>query len=197
MEFITESNAFQLKGAEIDTIIRRHKELPHQIFQETFTRFLFISFNDIFTDFFQRINSVLKAFGETNWTFAVIDPDPETFFQHFKRYRIFEVAIADDQDDYQALFWDEPEGGPESIAVTASVMVIYPESKNWVIYADRDFEIGVVGFKESTTVEIFTVAYGEDQLFTTEQAISNLLEVMYKDHVVPKGIRDELLANFG
>lgn len=199
MEFLTDDTLFLKKISEVESVVKRDVQLPKQVFCKDFSKFVVIDFDEIFIDFFHKINAFLLASSEFQWTFAVIDPNPQTYFYyHFKKYPVFEVTIEDDIENYKSLIWEDPGDSPaDSLDTNAAVIVVYSKTLNWAIYADKEFEIGIVGFRETETMEKFISSYGKDRIFSMAEAIPNLLEVMYKDKTVPNEIRTELLKNYG
>lgn len=198
MHLIEEEEVFRQKVSEIDLMIDRRMEFPKQVFREQFSRFRVIDFDEIYSEpFFQTMNKFVRD-KILKWTFFVLSNDPENFFfSHCKKYPFFEVSCKDLFEDYLSITRDNLQCIPqESLADNAYIIVLYPDSLDWVIYGDFDFEIAIVGFKETEVIENFAYLYTENRIFTMEEAIPNLLETIYKDHIVPEDIRTELLANY-
>lgn len=193
MEFITDNKVFQRKMSEVESLIKREIQLPKQVFHRQFSKFVIIDFDEIFIDFFQRINAYVEASGEFQWTFAVTAPEPETYFYyHFKKYPVFEVTAKDSFKDYESLIWEDPGDSPaDAIETNATVIIIYPNSLNWVIYADKDFEIGIIAFQNDKTMEKFISIYGEERIFTIEQTLCELLGAN-----IPDDTCNEFLKNY-
>lgn len=198
MILITDPKIAEKKIAEIDLLIRRSCVLPQQVFHNQFKKFRVIDFDEIFVDFFQRINACVEALRERIWTVAVVDPDPENYFyHHFRKYPIFDVTPKDSSEEYFSLisenFGDSP---ADSISSNGVIIIVYPKSGNWVVYADRNFEIGIVGFCNMETMGIFVSAYGNNRIFTIADALTNLLSVTFNGGV-PKTLKAELLKYYG
>jgi hypothetical protein len=200
MELIEQEKIFLRKMLEIGNSINIESQLPSQVFREKYLMFRIIDFDEIYSaKFFQNINNLLKEEDNIKWTFAVLENSPQDFFYKLcRKYPIFEVTSNDSFEDYLSITRDELECIPnESLADNAYIIVIYPESLKWVIYGDFNFEIGIVGFSDNETMEQFTSTYEANRAFTIEKAISELLEVIYRDHKVPEDMRNQLLHNYG
>jgi len=198
MHLVKEKEVFQQKLSKIESFIKRQAQLPDQVFREMPPWFRVIDFDEIYTrPFFQLVNKFLKEEGGI-WTFAVLENDPEKFFfKHCKTYPFFEVDASDTFENYQSITRDELTCIPnESLADNAYTIVMYHESLKWVIYADFDFEIGIIGFCDNDTMELFSSQYAKGRLFTMAEAIPNLLEVIYPNKKIPEEIRVKLLSNY-
>lgn len=199
MKLIEQTDIFLEKLSEIDLLVETNKSLPHPVLKSQFSKFLVIDFDEVMEDsFFEKINTFARKTGSSKCTFLVLTPDPNKFFDYFKNYPSFEISHEDSYEDYFYITRNEPHpNSDDAILYSMEVAVLYPELRNWVVYADRDFEIGIVGFRETETMESFVSTYGKEHVFNMAEAIPNLLEVMYKDNIVPEDIRNALLANYG
>lgn len=198
MELITDSLFAERKIAEVNHLVIRRRALPEPVLTEGFSKFLVIDADEIFVDFFERIQNCMQAFGESVWTFAVIDPDPELYFyHHFRKYPIFDVTAADSAEDFRSITTADPGESPaDAIAFNGVITVAYPVSQRWVVYADQDHEIGIIGFKDRETMKVFSSAYGQDRLFSMAEALPNLLSVTH-NNAIPADLGAELLKNYG
>lgn len=198
MKFIERTDEFLARLSEIESLINRNETLPRQVFKEQFTKFLIISFDEILEDFFfQKMNSFVKKINDQKWIFAVLDPEPQNFFHYFKKYPIFGVSFEDSYEDYFFVTRNEPEpNSDDAIVYNMEDAVLYSTSLSWAIYADRDFELGIIAFRDDETMKTFIAEFKEDKILTIAEAIPELLEVMYTNNSVPDDIRKELLNNY-
>lgn len=198
MDFVTDSKVARTMIQEIESLVKRRSELPDLVFHEIFTEFMALSFDDFFVDFCQRAHSVTQAFGESGWTFGVIEPDPEQFFyKQFSTYPFLEVKSSDECRDYESLLWKPFGDNPaDSIDSIGTIMIAYPTSHKWVVYAHKEYEIGIVGCQDEDVMKIFKPAYGNDRVFAIKEAISEILGNLFKDHSVAKDFEKKLLINY-
>ena len=199
MHLIKEEQTYKSKFSKIESIIKRKAQLPDQVFRDKPYWFKVIDFDEIYSrPFFDAVNNFLEEERGSIWTFAVLENDPEEFFfNRCKKYPIFEINISDSFENYQSITRGELECIPnESLADNAYVIVVYPESLKWVIYGDFDFEIGIIGFWDNETIDIFISKYSKGRVFTMGEAIPSLLETIYPNNVIPEDIRTKLLSNY-
>ncbi len=198
MNFIENTNEFLKKLSEVNSLIIEGNTLPNQVFQQKFTKFLIIEFNEIFKKiFFQQINSFVKKINDSRWNFAVLEPKPKNFFKYFKKYPFFEIDYSDSYEDYFLLTRNEPEpSSDEAIIYNMEVAVLYSTSLSWSIYADRDFELAIIAFQDNETVKSFISECREIRIFTITEAIPELLKVIYVNNIVPEDTRIQLLENY-
>jgi len=200
MELIYQEKIFRQKISEVESVINRQIRLPEQVFYKQFTKFAVIDFDEIFSEFFfQNIKKILKEESKYKFTFAVLENDPEEFFfKYCKKYPIFEVTNNDNYEDYLSITRDKLECIPnESLADNAYILTIYPEFLEWVVYGDFNFELGIIGFVNEKVMKNFVSIYGNTRIFTIEEAITDLLSVIYRNNIVPEDIRIHLINNYG
>lgn len=199
MKFIKKTDELVEIVSEVNSIIRRNETLPNRVFKEQFVKFLVISFDEIWGEsFFLRINSIVSELNDLKWTFVTLNPDPKNFFSHFNKYPIFEVTLEDSYEDYFLVTRNEPEpNSDDALVYNMEIAVLYPTSQSWAIYADRDFELGILAFSNDKIMRKFRSVFGIDEIFTIKESIHELLEVIYSNNIVPEYIRVQLLNNYG
>ena len=202
MRFFTERDAFLKCQSAIDALIMREKHLPEQVFKKPLSLFLFISSDEIFhtASFFERIKSFLRQIGESQCFLAVIEPDPEDyFFRHFGKYSVVEMSVDDTDEDYLRIAQEDPGDSPaDAIGFNSRVVLLFSDSRRWAIYADREFELGIVGVAEDNLLRLFTSLYGTDKVFSAGEAVEQLLGAVYssRDSGVPSDVRQQLISNY-
>jgi hypothetical protein len=201
MSFIERKNLFQQKQAEIDSLITRQNQLPEQVFNSEISGYLFFHFDEIFTgEFFEKMKSFLNAIGEARLTLAVIKPDPEEYFyRNFGKYPAVEFSVKDTSDDYLVSLEENPNDSPaDALNYNSDILVLYSERLKWAIYADRNFELGIIGFKEENLKNMFMSIFGSDFVFDVKDAITEVLSLVYSHQQkgVPQDVINQLTNNY-
>ncbi|MBK7706134.1 MAG: hypothetical protein IPJ30_10215 [Acidobacteria bacterium] len=194
-------NLFQKKQSEIDSLITRQNQLPEQVFNSEISGYLFFHFDEIFTgDFFERMKSFLKASNEEKLTLAVLKPDPENyFFRNFGKYPVVECSVKDTSDAYLAGIEETPNDSPaDALVYNSDIVILYSENLKWAIYADRNFELGIIGFKEDSLKNVFISIFGSDFVLNVKEAITEVLSLVYshQDDGVPQEIANQLANSY-
>lgn len=201
MNYLTDSNIFRQHQAIIESLVIRDRRLPEQVLKKPLSHFTFIDADGILLrSFFERIKSFLSKIGGKRCYLMVIEPDPVSyFFENFRKYPVIEMSIDDTADEYLRIIQEDPGDSPaDAVAYNGRILLLYSDSAKWIVYADRDLGLAVIGVVEESLKKLFASSYGPEQVFTAEEAIYQLLEVVYvnTDTGVPLDTRNQLIANY-
>ena len=111
-------------------------------------------FDRVLSGRFSRVlRSLVETFEDSSVTFVCLDPDPEQYRRTFGRYPAFtwRSAALTETSYYEAL--DSPPRGNEigALTVCARIFAIGGTSGSWIVWAERDWSIGVVCLKEAAS----------------------------------------------
>jgi hypothetical protein len=97
--------------------------------------------------FLNFLHNLMKLSGDMSFRYAVLSPDPISyFFTHFRKYPVVEMSLEDQEDAYIAALTEDPGGSPaDAIGTNWSEYAILPPSGKWCIHARRDARSGEGG----------------------------------------------------
>ena len=201
MKLLTEETVFSQKLALIEKMIQVDKRLPDQVFKDQMLEFIFIDFDEIFSaKFFDHIKVFLKMIQNKNCYLSVLDPDPrDYFFHYFGKYSFIEFSVDETSMSYIQILQADPGDSPaDAIAINSTIVAIYSDSADWVIYGDRNMELGIFGCSNSSLMNDFVSSYMPGRVFDVKNAIEKLVQVSYHslDTGVPLNIREKLSNNY-
>ncbi|MBG9692795.1 hypothetical protein ABD91_18660 [Lysinibacillus sphaericus] len=177
-------------------IFKLNKSLPENIFSSQFTNFKFNEFDllmyDEFWDFIKTLNNIT---GDDSIIISVIDPDPIKYhFKHFNFFNTVKIPKEFSAEDYHnVLEFHLPDSEADAIIYISNVIVIFPISKKWAIWADRSYGIMVLGFNFNerdkysknlfeewvSTVDIDTITDWVSYNFENENEMKNFINTLY------------------
>jgi hypothetical protein len=111
----------------------------------------------------------------------LFDLTPRTFFyHHFEGFPAFRLKAGEGKDEYFGIL-DEKffKDSPDSIELIASVALLFSQSSDWAIYADRDFEVAIVAFRTKEMADMFANMYSPKRLLSVNQAIDEIVKNVY------------------
>ena len=193
MRFITTEQEF-LQYREIAIKhIDITKELPEQIFKD-FNEFSFVTFDDPrMVDFISRVNKICSIFGEKNFLYFVLEPSPKYYgVDIIKRYKSIIFSIEDNEDVFiSALNLPSGSEDPDCIMVNSDKIIVSSLKDNWVVYADRDNDLGICAFPNENNHKIFKDNYG-DYLGDAHDA-AEYSKIIYEEG---SELREKLIRNY-
>ncbi|MEQ5777150.1 hypothetical protein J4E05_16620 [Thalassospira sp. NFXS8] len=149
------------------------RKLPEKVFSKELIEFLFIAFDDVMMPFFfKKITEYLrKNEGDRFWMMS-LDPDPYLYFgANYNYLGAVEFFSSDTEEDYISALNDYPENSfADALAHNANLLVFFSPEKDFVIYCDRDADIGICAFKDAIRMQNFMNIYGEELLGGKEAA---------------------------
>ena len=171
MKYLTKKSEYKFINSLISEIITDDKSLPDNVFQSGFDKFSLIDFDWIFSDgFFEKIINLLSISGDKSFYFAVLDPEPETYyFKHFKKYNIVEFNNDDSENVYFNALNSDPGNSPaDALSCNSSKLILFSKSKDWVFYCDRYYELCICAFSNKEVKEVFDIHFNEKALNRNE-----------------------------
>ena len=188
--FITDTVDFESKRLEVEKVFHCNATLPDQVFRKGCKFFRFESFDlAVSRAIWPVIQELAETSGDDSVLIAVLDPDPSSYFKKaFGYYNWADVPVSISSDAYVDLLNEHPEGSPaDALNVTSRTMIWVPKSAKWAIWADRDWETCVVGFRD----DIPTTS-----LHGIRWALDIYLIYCFKYHTVPSDFRETFWSNY-
>ena len=162
MKLISEHHSYYVIKNSLIDILDSQKTLPDKVFKSKFQYFSFITFDEIFTDFFfeHLSNYISKINGGSFWL-TTLEPEPILYFKkHFDFFGAMEFSITDTEQSFLSALHEHPRISPaDAIVHSAKVLAIIPPSKTWTIYGDRDANIAICAFSKKEEMESFIMSY--------------------------------------
>lgn len=189
---------FESEMRIIDRLIDRCATLPAQVFRQEVSAFHIIDFDQIWTDEFACDADRLTATaGDASFTFAVLRPDPaKYYYANFGKFPVLRFAPGSAAASYIAAVNEDPGGSPaDAIVHSSEVVVVYPASVRWAIYADRNMEIGIVASMDEEMSAHIVTPKQSLRFFTAPEAVTELLPSAYRGGV-PDEVRTSLVRNY-
>lgn len=168
MKLIVKDEDFKYLDVRISKIISREKSLPEKIFSSSFNHFLFTTFDDVIMAeyFFERIKLFLKNNGEDKFWIVTLNPDPKDYYHsNFGFYGAVEFTVNDTSDDYLDALGNYPKESPaDALMHNSDILVCFSPNSNWCLYADRNTDIALFGFKSEDIMASLGDIYGNNLL---------------------------------
>lgn len=163
-----------------------NKFLPNKIFKKSYNNFLCQEFDLIMCDeFWENIKKLSILSDDDKIIFGVLDPNPEYFYKYFGYYSIVELSTDIENEKISNLIEYVPENSEaDSIFFNSTIIICFPLSKKWAIYAYRDFEISILAFEDDY---IEPLKYLLSKWVSIEEAIDTYLSPMFT--VMPKFLK--------
>lgn len=174
MKVISIEQDFRPIELSIESIVDKEKFLPEMVFRPPFNHFLFISQSDLFVPnyFLKHLKQYLINSHEKNFWVTALEPSPRLYYKkNFDIFGAFEFSTLDTDADYLSAFNHYPkESNADALAYRGDTLLVSSFSKKWAVYANREDEIAICAFSNSTQMELFKEAYGDDLLDGVEHA---------------------------
>lgn len=183
----------------LDSLVDRNAELPDRVFSPTVAVFRILDITELWmAEFFDAAKHVMQVRGDqTRLLVTVIRPDAiGYYYAHFRKFPLFQFDRFDDAQTYlDALNADPGDSPADALVHNGAVLAIYPESCQWVVYGDRDFEVAIIATRDRETQEAWGSTSLVERLYSVRQAIENLLAPMYGGDV-PREVAEAFLRNY-
>jgi hypothetical protein len=194
-----DTELFDVDLSKIDSLIDRTRRLPEQVFRRRPYAFRVIDFDEIWTvEFFHCVQSLTRAIGDGRFVVGVIRPDPrDYYFSHFRRYPFIRFSINDTNEGFiRAINEDPGESPADAIAHNSDVVVVHPDQQmNWMVYGDRDLEIGIVAAMSESSLKMITAIFPRERLHSANSAVKQLLSPVYGG-AVPEEVTRAFVNNY-
>lgn len=184
--FFKNKNKYKKMKKLIEETYFINKLLPNKIFKKTYNNFLCQEFDLIMCDeFWENIKKLSILSDDDKVIFGVLDPSPEYFYKYFGYYSIVELSTDIENEKISNLIEYAPKNNEaDSIFSNSTIIICFPLSKKWAIYADRDFEISILAFEEDY---IEPLKYFLSKWVSIEEAIDTFLYSLFE--VMPKFLK--------
>ena len=184
--FLKNKNKYKKMKKLIEEKYYINKLLPNKIFKKTYNNFLCQEFDLIMCDeFWENIKKLSILSDDDKVIFGVLDPSPEYFYKYFGYYSIVELSTDIENKKISNLIEYAPKNNEaDSIFSNSTIIICFPLSKKWAIYADRDFEISILAFEEDY---IEPLKYFLSKWVSIEEAIDTFLYSLFE--VMPKFLK--------
>ena len=176
------------------------ERMPAQVFRPQYDRFRFLEFARFSNpEFLELLQSLMEEGRDSKTNLVVLDPNPETYYyKRFGRFAALEIAADTSWDYYRGELESGPPSSPaDSLAVNSFVLVWFPTSLRWLIWAERDSEImvlayirGFAGHSEQSLAQT-----GMD-LLSAEDAL-DITSSVWSDRSARREFARKLMANYG
>jgi hypothetical protein len=188
---------FEREITRIVELVDLAAELPEQVFRAKPCAFRVVDFSAIWSaEFFLFLQQLTTAVDSTGFILAVLRPDPSRYFyRHFNRYPLLRFSINDASECYIEEVNEDPGGSPaDSIITNSTTLIIYPESRRWAIYGDRDLDVAIIAAMDDVAVQ-YILSHARHQLYSADAAVPALLARVYHGEV-PAAIAEALVHNY-
>jgi hypothetical protein len=197
---ITEPVEFRRMMSALSSAVLTIERLPAQVFRPQYDRFRFLEFDRFPNpEFLALLRRLMESSLDSKTNLVVVDPDAEIYFhRHFGYFGALEIPADGSWDRYCAEMQNGPPSSPaDSLAANSSVLVWFPPSLRWLIWAERQPEIMVLAYRRTfdgpseqvlSETDIFPLTV-EDALDTSSQA--------WRDRSVRRKFARELIRNYG
>lgn len=189
-KFIANLEHFETWKRIVDARVYCHREFPDQVFRHAYDYYRFNDFGWAMSpDFWFFVQDLCRRTGESTVLMAVLDPDPQSYFDRWGYYNWIEFSVNSTSEDYWRILSSSPPGSDgETIQVYSNRVVWLSESMKWAIWGDIYEETCVVGSNES-----FILAYWCD----LEWALALSLTYVYGGTPWPLGFKKTMIDNYG
>jgi len=199
MSILTEAEDFKNVQDLLAKSFNIHENLPEQVFKAHLTQFIFLEFDLIRSSLFWSGLQFLFQVGGDNLIFlAVLDPDPQAYyFHHFNRYPVIRISPTDSESDYGNDLHSEPPGSPaDSIASNSTIVTLIGDSGKWAIWADRDYDIGILAFDKSIQIDTLPSLAESLLPLSLDKALNSLICFSFRGYVTPSEWSDRFIKNY-
>jgi hypothetical protein len=128
--------------------------LPAQVFRGRAT-FRVIEWDILWSrKFFEAARYMTEASGSERLKLLVLSPDPVQYFLHqFGKLPLVTLNVKDDAGAYLHCIGEDPGDSPaDAIVHNSDVVVVWPSSRQWCLYGDRNFEIALIALHDERSV---------------------------------------------
>jgi hypothetical protein len=195
---MTSRSDFEREMQFVDRLVDRSATLPEQVFRRRASAFHVIDFDQVWSeDFFRDAQRLTKRSGDASFTFAVLRPDPDKYFHaHFGKFPVLRFTDADPGQRFIDEVHEDPGDSPaDAIAYNSEALLVYPPSERWMIYGDRNVEIGIVAVMDDEMEAAIRATARSLRLFTPMEAVTQLLSPVYRGDV-PDDVKSALVRNY-
>lgn len=177
------------------------ERMPAQVFRPRYDRFRFLEFDRFPNpEFLTLLRRLMEASLDSKTNLVVLEPDPETYFhKQFGCFGALEIPASSSWDLYRQEMESGPPGSPvvDSLGMNSSVLVWFPPSLRWLIWAERSPDIMVVAYSRGFDgPSEQSLAETDIRLFTAEDALE-ISSSAWGDRSARRLFARQLMDNYG
>jgi len=164
IKYIETKKEFDNQTVELLKIFKANTSFQNNIFTQDYGNFLFFEFDYIYTnDYFHGIQSLINETEGKCFTFYTLSPDPEKYFhENFNKYSVSIISQEDSYKNYVDFLHRSPGNVADSLINNAETIAFFSAQSLWGVVASKEWEIGVVGFRNSYIKRLFTHIFRND-----------------------------------
>lgn len=157
IDFVRNIDEYQKSKNDFEIIKRSEKD----IFQFSLKLEDSIVF---FKEFYTGFIIFLEKNKETDFTFYVYEPLPkEYYYKHFNCFNILNIPISTSYKDYYYILNKDPgDSLADALLFNTKKIILFSDSKSWLIKLDRNRERCVVKFSDYKTKQLFIDCIDKD-----------------------------------
>ena len=181
--FIKNKKDFEEILSILQNIYKLNKSLPENVFSTQFTQYKFNEFDWLtFDEFWAFIRDINNISGDSSIIVSVLDPDPINYhFKHFNFYNTVNIPTQFSVGDYrEVLEFHLPDSEADAIMYNSRLLAIFPVSQKWAIWADRSYELMVLGVN-SDKIDISNKLSEEWTSIEDIDAISDMVSFVFEN----------------
>lgn len=194
---ISKTKEFEEFQRYIKVTFNSNQRLPEQIFNTSFSGFVFEEFDwAMSADFWNTIQQLAIVSQDSFILSAVLEPHPiDYFYKEFGYYNWFKLPIELSSEDYWDVLQLEPEDSPaDAMLYNSEVVVWVSSSMKWAIWGERNLGICVLAFKNGNKIIKDHPPIGKWRF--VEEALTDLLPINFYGRQVPKDFSNHLRRNY-
>ncbi|MFB4212212.1 hypothetical protein ACE1TH_09940 [Shouchella sp. JSM 1781072] len=192
--FINDKTVFEKQKKRITTFLDVREEFPNQILKLETSLYLFNEFEWVLSE--DGWNSIkrLSEVSRDNTIYISMVDDWDYVDETFEKYGFYFMAKLPTSISgvkFEEILIEDIGKTNDSLMIVVNKAVIYPESLEWVIYVEREHELGVLAINNHHLKE----KHGKDWLPLGEE-IFDLISVVFRNQTVPPCFRSTLEKNY-
>lgn len=167
--------------------------LPDQVFRGPIERFIFFEFDVVLTtDFGEMVRDLVKAAGDSSALAVVLEPVAEEYFRATGNERSLLLSRSGPLTAYRDwLTRHAPEEPADALIHSARVLGFAAQSGGWGVWAQRDFEVAVLGVRERSLARC--IESHPVKQFSVREALHNLIALRYPSEHAPVDVVEKMI----
>lgn len=174
------------------------KKFEDNPFKENFKCFSSFDFDYIFDEhFFSLLMTFFKINKQDDLVFYTDNPDPQEYYNYFKRYNIFKFDTLDSFSQIEEVLYQGPDNETiNSIGISVNDFALFSFNSNeWAILGSRDLELAIIGFSNIKLKSEFLNIFSGEYILPIEENI-NVLDDIINFNEKQKVIYQSIIDNF-
>ncbi|MCU5706192.1 hypothetical protein [Bacillus wiedmannii] len=154
--FLRNPAEFKFWKKKLNSVLNVNAELPSQVFKKGYNQYRWVDSDFLIHDVgWEELRELARLTNDLFVIVGVLDPDPETYYyKEFGYYNWIKIPCNLSGDQYLDILNLYPIDSPaDSMCDNSSKIVWFPPSMEWVIFSDRDYEVGILAKKSDSELE--------------------------------------------